>query len=75
MKIMDIRTVWLLQFSIQGLGFQEIIQKKLWKTFVKSEESLPETGEKRPNILFLQLESFFDPELVEYLNISEDPNS
>lgn len=32
MKIMDIRTVWLLQFSIQGLGFQEIIQKKLWKT-------------------------------------------
>lgn len=39
----------------------------------KSEESLPGTGEKRPNILFLQLESFFDPELVEYLNISEDP--
>jgi len=43
------------------------------ENIVKSEESLPETVEKRPNILFLQLESFFDPELVEYLNISEDP--
>lgn len=38
-----------------------------------SEYALPATGEKRPNILFLQLESFFDPTLVEYLNISEDP--
>lgn len=39
----------------------------------KSEEALAETGEKRPNILFLQLESFFDPTLVEYLEVSEDP--
>ena len=39
----------------------------------KSEENLAETGEKRPNILFLQLESFFDPTLVEYLEVSEDP--
>ena len=38
-----------------------------------SEEVLEETGEKRPNILFLQLESFFDPTLVEYLEVSEDP--
>lgn len=30
-------------------------------------------NEKRPNIIFLQLESFFDPELVNYLKISEDP--
>ena len=29
--------------------------------------------EKRPNIIFLQLESFFDPKLVNYLEISEDP--
>lgn len=40
----------------------------------RTEEKLPETNaEKRPNILFLQLESFFDPTLVNYLNISEDP--
>ena len=40
----------------------------------KTEKNLPETQEeKRPNILFLQLESFFDPTLVKYLNISEDP--
>lgn len=26
-----------------------------------------------PNIIFLQLESFFDPKLVNYLDISEDP--
>ena len=37
-------------------------------------QNLPETQEeKRPNILFLQLESFFDPTLVNYLDISEDP--
>ena len=40
---------------------------------IDSEDSLPETGDSRPNILFLQLESFFDPTLVNYLNVSEDP--
>lgn len=40
----------------------------------KTEDSLPETEEKEyPNIIFLQLESFFDPTLVNYLNLSEDP--
>lgn len=43
------------------------------KKIEKSESGLPETGEKRPNIIFLQLESFFDPILVNFLNISEDP--
>lgn len=39
-----------------------------------TEEDLPETDENsRPNIIFLQLESFFDPTLVNYLKISEDP--
>lgn len=39
-----------------------------------SEENLPETKDgSHPNILFLQLESFFDPTLVNYLDISEDP--
>lgn len=40
----------------------------------KTEENLPETKEgDYPNIIFLQLESFFDPELVNYLKLSEDP--
>ena len=38
----------------------------------KTEDNLPATNEKnQPNILFLQL--FFDPTLVNYLKISEDP--
>lgn len=44
------------------------------KRIENSEENLPETKEgSHPNILFLQLESFFDPTLVNYLDISEDP--
>lgn len=40
----------------------------------KTEENLPETKEgSHPNIIFLQLESFFDPTLVEYLEVSKDP--
>ena len=40
----------------------------------KTEDNLPATNEdSKPNIIFVQLESFFDPTLVEYLNISEDP--
>lgn len=40
----------------------------------RTEKHLPETTEKElPNIIFVQLESFFDPELVNYLEISEDP--
>ena len=40
----------------------------------KTEDNLPATNEdSKPNIIFVQLESFFDPMLVEYLNISEDP--
>lgn len=40
----------------------------------KTEDNLPATnGDSKPNIIFVQLESFFDPTLVEYLNISEDP--
>ncbi|MDO4306071.1 MAG: LTA synthase family protein [Eubacteriales bacterium] len=44
------------------------------KRIERTEENLPETKEgDYPNILFLQLESFFDPTLVNYLKISEDP--
>ncbi|MDO4518750.1 MAG: LTA synthase family protein [Eubacteriales bacterium] len=40
----------------------------------KSESDLPKTNdESRPNIIFIQLESFFDPTLVNYLKLSEDP--
>ncbi len=40
----------------------------------RSESSLPATQiESRPNILFLQLESFMDPMEVDYLELSEDP--
>ena len=40
----------------------------------KTEDNLPATNEdSKPNIIFVQLESFFDPTLVEYLNISEVP--
>ncbi|MBQ0000388.1 MAG: LTA synthase family protein [Clostridiales bacterium] len=41
---------------------------------IASESGLQETREgEYPNIIFLQLESFFDPMLVNYLEISEDP--
>lgn len=40
----------------------------------KTEENLPKTkGGDYPNLIFLQLESFFDPMLVNYLKISQDP--
>ena len=41
----------------------------------KTEDNLPATNEdSKPNIIFVQLESFFDPTLVEYLNISAGSN-
>lgn len=38
-----------------------------------SGKELKETSDSRPNIIFLQLESFFDPKTVNYLKCSEDP--
>lgn len=32
-----------------------------------------EDGERKPNVIFLQLESFFDPTLMENLHFSKDP--
>lgn len=44
------------------------------KRIENTEENLPETKSgEHPNIIFIQLESFFDPELVNYLKLSEDP--
>ena len=44
------------------------------KRIENTEKNLPETKDgDHPNIIFLQLESFFDPNLVDYLEMSEDP--
>ena len=44
------------------------------KRIENTEENLPETKSgEHPNIIFIQLESFFDPGLVNYLKLSEDP--
>ena len=43
------------------------------KQIETSEGEQKEDDTVKPNIIFLQLESFFDPELVNFLNISEDP--
>ena len=57
-----------------GISCPRDYSEKEIKRIEKPEENLPETREgEYPNIIFLQLESFFDPELVNYLEISEDP--
>ena len=56
-----------------GIGCPRDYSERTMEDIIKSEETLSETGEQRPNILFLQLESFFDPTLVNYLEFSEDP--
>lgn len=56
-----------------GIGMPRDYSKKTIENIIKSEESLSETDEKRPNILFLQLETFYDPTQVEFLEFSEDP--
>lgn len=44
------------------------------KRIENTEKNLPETKDgDYPNIIFLQLESFFDPKMVDYLEMSEDP--
>lgn len=50
-------------------GYSEDLVEKI----LDSEEEAGENGGEKPNLIFLQLESFFDPELVTFLNISEDP--
>ena len=56
-----------------GISCPRDYSEKAVDDIIKSEDTLSETGEQRPNILFLQLESFFDPTLVNYLELSEDP--
>lgn len=75
MKIMDIPYCLATTIFNTGISSQGDYSEDEIKRIEKTESNLPETKEdgKRPNILFLQLESFFDPTLVNYLNISEDP--
>lgn len=56
-----------------GISCPREYSEKSIDAIKESEAGLEATGEKRPNIIFLQLESFFDPTLVNYLEISEDP--
>ena len=56
-----------------GISQPQGYSEKEIRRILRSENSLPKTGEERPNIIFLQLESFMDPELVNFLELSEDP--
>lgn len=57
-----------------GIGCPRDYSEEEIERIQRTEKHLPETTEKEhPNIVFVQLESFFDPELVNYLEISEDP--
>ena len=74
MRIMDILTVWQLRFLIRESAVREIILRKKSKELRRRKRIFRKRRKKSGrNILFLQLESFFDPTLVNYLNISEDP--
>lgn len=57
-----------------GISEPNGYSRQLIDKIVKSEGEPKETNpEVKPNIIFLQLESFFDPELVNFLNVSKDP--
>ena len=57
-----------------GIGQPNDYSEETMKRITDSEKDLPATNEgKRPNIIFLQLESFMDPLEVNYLECSEDP--
>ncbi len=73
-------------FAYQDYGFPYCLTVTLFDTgisqpnkytegFVKSliREDEEETPENDVNIIFLQLESFFDPKTVNFLQLSEDP--
>lgn len=52
-------------------GYGEDLMEEIVQS--TKQENLTAAPEADTNILFLQLESFFDPSLVEFLNLSEDP--
>ena len=63
------------QFCNTGIGMPRDYSEDEIRRIANTERNLQSTREEeeRPNIIFIQLESFFDPETVNYLNISEDP--
>lgn len=72
-------------FAYEDYGFPycfscTLVGTGMNKPYGYSEESIAEltdweeeVPENKPNIIFVQLESFFDVTTVEYLNLSEDP--
>jgi len=73
-------------FAYEDYGFAYCLTTTIFNTGIStpyqySEKSIErllrtkerENSQERPNIIFLQLESFFDPYLVEYLELSQDP--
>lgn len=75
-------------FAYQDYGFPYCFSMSVFATGIdcpneyskelidEIKDDLSKAGENdtvMPNIIFLQLESFFDPELVKYLSFSEDP--
>lgn len=55
--------------------YSEAFMTKIKNTFSTSNDSVEAVNhrEEMPNIIFLQLESFCDPELIKYLKFSADP--
>lgn len=56
-----------------GIGEPNGYSEELVRQIENSQGEKKENGDVKPNIIFLQLESFFDPATVEYLKLSEDP--
>ena len=62
-------------FLNTGIDSPNGYSEELMKEIVSSTQSEPtqQVTDQPVNIIFLQLESFFDPEEVEYLELSQDP--
>ncbi|MGN0313240.1 MAG: LTA synthase family protein [Fusicatenibacter sp.] len=56
-----------------GISEPNGYSEQLVDQIINSEGSKPEDTSEYPNMIFLQLESFFDPTEVNFLNLSEDP--
>ncbi len=64
-----------LSVTLFDTGIQEPngYSERLVERILESEGEPEADSQEKPNLIFLQLESFFDPLQVNYLNISEDP--
>lgn len=56
-------------------NYSEAFMTKIKKSFTSTNDSIEAVNhiDEMPNIIFLQLESFCDPELIKYLKFSDDP--